>query len=270
MNSTAVLSRASRPRNAPREEPPLFFMHIAKTAGSYLNAVLRDALGASAVALHIEHWLGNTGDLKQRLGEGRRVFSGHVMNGLWEDISTPLDTAFRKITILREPHEHLASHLHWLDQYNRPEMRAGYRALDEAHQRVVDRISTVDLTDIGQLDAYLTSLEATEMRLFDNCQSRYFLETGRRGIDGTRALSLVEARTVRAVLNSFDLVLRQDRLREDVARLSDLLRVTLHAPSKRINEARSGRRIDTSNPIVRAILSKRTLLDQWVWREVTQ
>ena len=270
MTAATVLDRVSQVDQAAPEGAPVFFMHIAKTAGSYVNSVLEDALGSSSVALHVEHWLGNTADLARRLNAGTRLFSGHVMNGLWDDISGPLNTPFRKVTILREPHEHLASHLQWLDHYNRPDMRAGYRALDEAHQRVVDRIATVDLTDAGQLDCYLTSLGATEVRLFDNCQSRYFLETGRRGVEGVQPLTLASAKSLRIALKSFDLVLRQDRLDEDVKRLGDLLGVPLHPPARRINAGRSLRRVDTKSPVVRAILSKRTLLDQWLWREVTQ
>ena len=96
---------------------PVFFMHIAKTAGSYLNAVLTDALGETQVATHVEHRLGGAADLAEMLANGRRVISGHVMNCLWEQITAGSPQTFRKVSIVREPIAHLASHLLWLDHY---------------------------------------------------------------------------------------------------------------------------------------------------------
>lgn len=248
--------------------PPVFFMHIAKTAGSYLNAVLTEALGETQIATHVEHRLGGAADLAELLDRGCRVISGHVMHGLWEDIAAGAPQRFRKVTIVREPIAHLASHLLWLDHYNLPEHRDDYRLLDEAHQRVVDRIGAVDLTDIGHLDHYLTHLNPTEVRLFDNCQSRYFLAAGRRDPVLTRALSLTDARALGRALDRFDLILSQDRMAEGLSALSEMIGVTLTPLEQRVNEGRSTRRIDTDAPLVRQVLSCRTLVDQWLWRRV--
>ena len=250
-------------------DAPVFFMHIAKTAGSYLNTVLVDAYGAGRVATFSEEWLGNTDDLRRRLAGGARVISGHIMNALWEEIVAPLDTRFTKITVLREPHEHLASHLHWLDHYNRPDMRGEYALLDEAHRRVIDRIGAVNLTDPAQLDEYMTHLGPSEIALFDNCQSRYLIGNDRRGLRNMQPLTLSDAKAIRAALAGFDVVLRQDRLPEDIPRLSERLGLSLPVPQTRVNAGRSTRRIDTSSPLIRQILSKRTIVDQWLWREVT-
>lgn len=245
---------------------PVFFMHIAKTAGSYLNVVLKDALGGDLVATHIETRIGSSDDLRKAYVSGTRVFSGHVMQGLWRDIADPTEMDFRTITLLRDPIEHLASHLLWLDHYNRPEKRREYRQLDEVHRRISDRIAALDLTDVGQLDAYLTGLSGHEVRLFDNCQARYFMMSGRRDIEAIRPLSLADARVLREASARFDAIGFQDRLREDVPRLGRAVGLQLSYVEKRVNPAQSARRIDTSNPLVRQILGKRTMLDQWLWR----
>ena len=259
-------AEVSRPE--PLEGAPVFFMHIAKTAGSYLNAVLTEALGPSQVATHVEHRLGSASDLSAMLDGGCRLISGHVMNGLWNDIAGGVGTGFRKITILREPIAHLASHLLWLDHYNQPEHRTDYMLLDEAHQRVVDRIGAVDLNDIGHLDHYLTNLNPTEIRLFDNCQSRYFLAAGRRDPSLTRPLSLADVRGLHGAIDEFDLILSQNRMEAGLAALSDLLNVKLAPLPDRVNEGRATRVIDTSGVLVRQVLSRRTLVDQWLWRQV--
>ena len=256
------------PKKAAALDQPVFFMHIAKTAGSYINEVLQTALGDGQIATHVETHIGSSADLGAALKRGTRVFSGHVMNGLWEDIAGPTRVAFRKITLLRDPVDHLASHLLWLDHYNRPEKRREYKQLDEAHQRVSDRIAAIDLTDVGQLDAYLTGISGQEVRLFDNCQARYFLMSGRRDMASIRPLSLADAKALRIAASDFDAIGFQDRLREDIPRLGKATGLELVFTDRRVNPAQSIRRIDTSNPLVRQVLSKRTLVDQWLWRHV--
>ncbi len=251
-----------------RLDTPIFFMHIAKTAGSYLNRRFEVLLGPQYCATHIELSIGNRTDLKAALDRGVTFFSGHVMLGLWNDIAGDLAPKFQMATILRDPIEHLASHIQWLDHYNRPDKRREYLALDEAHRRVVDKIGASDIGEIGQLDDFLTNLSGIETRLFDNCQARYFLMSGQRDVVSQRALSLGDRRHVSAALKRFDYVIRQDDLKNGLALLSKGTGIDLSFSDTRINAAKSLRKIDTSNLIVRQILGKRTLLDQWLWRRV--
>lgn len=51
--------------------------------------------------------------------------------------------------------------------------------------------------------------------------------------------------------------------------MNQLLGINVTPRSERINEAKSARRIDTSNPLIRSILSKRVTVDSWLWRHVT-
>jgi len=245
---------------------PVFFMHIAKTAGSYVNVLLENALGSTCFATHIETKIGSSEDLRKAYSDGVRVFSGHVMQRLWHDISMTTKFDFKKFTLLRDPIDHLASHLLWLDHYNRPEKRREYNQLDESHRRISDRIAAIDLTDVGQLDAYLTGLSGQEVRLFDNCQARYFLMSGRRDIEAIRPMSLADAKALRVAAADFDAIGFQDRLADDVPRLGRAVGIDLKYIEKRVNPAQSEREIDTTNPLVRQILGKRTTVDQWLWR----
>lgn len=249
-------------------EAPVFFMHIAKTAGSYVNSLLVDAIGADRVLTHIELNIGNSVQLQNALDRGVTVFSGHVMHGLWEAIAAPIETRFRKISVVRDPIEHLASHILWLDHYNRSDQRRDYLALDEAHRRVADRVGAIDVSDVGQLDQFLTEMSPTEVRLFDNCQSRYFLMPGRRELETHRPLSLADAKALGRAVGKFDIVARQDRLEADIPQIGRKIGVQLSYMDRRVNPAKSERRIETSNPLVRQVLGKRTILDQWLWRYV--
>jgi hypothetical protein len=60
----------------------------------------------------------------------------------------------------------------------------------------------------------------------------------------------------------------QDHLDEHIVKLNSMLGTRMQPIKERINEAKSPRRIDTSNPIIRSILSKRLTVDNWLWRHV--
>ncbi len=249
-------------------EQPIFFMHIAKTAGSFLNARFKKAMGADGIATHIENYIGDGSSLSAKLNTGVRFFSGHVMYRHWNDIAAPTGVTFRKVTILRDPIEHLASHIQWLDHYNHPDYYKEYKQLDEAHRRLIDRIGAIDITEIGQLDALLSGLSGRGVRLFDNCQARYFVASGRKSLDTIQPLSLSDRFAVAKAASEFDAVVFQDDLEDGVAQIAKATGVQLTHSSKRVNPALSDRSIDTSNPIVRQVLSRCTLVDQWLYRHM--
>ena len=245
---------------------PVFFMHIAKTAGSYLNAAVTAAIGEEKVVPHVERFLGGGEQVRQMLSGGHSFISGHVMLKTWQAIERDVGTTFTKCTILRDPIEHLASHILWLDHYNREDKRREYNALDRAHRRLIDLIGHCDLADVGMLDDLLTDLPPLGVRLLDNCQSRYFLFAGSVGIDSLRPISLARASDVRRAMAEFDVVLLQDDLSRGLERLSKVIGTKIEPLAERVNESRSERRIDTTNPIVRQILGKRTIVDSWLLR----
>lgn len=257
-------------RHKGRLKTPIFFMHIAKTAGSYVNERFVEALGADQISCHIEQSVGSTRDLKAALQDGKRFFSGHVMLGLWDDIAGAMSKDFSMITVLRDPIDHLASHIQWLDHYNNPDQCGRYAGLDEAHRRIVDKIGAIDLLDIGQLDAFLTGLTGTEVRLFDNCQSRYFIASGRRNMDCIRPLSLADRSKIALAYSRFDAVARQDQLEQDFSKFSAATGVKLSFSDARVNVGQSERQIDARHPLIRQVLSKRTIVDQWLWQYANQ
>ena len=249
-------------------EQPIFFMHIAKTAGSFLNARFKKAIGAEAMATHIENSIGDGATLSKKLESGVRFFSGHVMHSHWNDIATPTGVTFRKVTILRDPIEHLASHIQWLDHYNHQNYYKEYKQLDEAHRRLIDRIGAIDIADIGQLDAFLAGLSGLGVRLLDNCQARYFVASGRKTLDTIQPLTLTDRFAVAKAAAEFDAIVFQDDLEHGVAQIADVTGVAITHSSKRVNPALSDRSIDTTNPIIRQVLSRCTLVDQWLYRHM--
>ena len=240
-------------------------MHIAKTAGSYLNAVFAAALGPDAVVEHAEVKMQDAAAMGQALARGVRFFSGHIYLGNWERMLKDFAEHPLMLTVLREPIDHLASHILWLDHYNAPAYRGEYRQLGEETQRLVDLIGATDLNNIGALDHLLTFLPPAGVQLLDNCQARYFLSGGQSPVQRHDPLTLAHSSLLQTQADRFDLILRQDALDDGIARAAAMTGLDLAPLGKRVNPARSTRQIDTQSPMVRAVLGRRTLVDQWLW-----
>jgi len=244
-------------------------MHIAKTAGSYINEVVRRDLGDDKVFLHAEGRIGDHKSAGELLDRGVKFISGHIYYSNWKRIIEKLNTSFCYVTVIRPPIEHLASHILWLDHYNQPEYRDGYKMLPESVKRLVDLIGVTNLSDVGEVDRLMTNLPPTGMKYLDNCQSRYFLCGAEQPFSDVEPLTLAARFALAKRLNDFDVVARQDILSQEIERINSTLGLKLTPLDERINEAKSSRSLNLKNEYIRAILSKRVLLDNWLWQRVT-
>ena len=98
-----------------------FFMHIAKTAGSFVNNVLQKGLGPRFV----EHC-----EAQGRLTSNDiAVWSGHIYLPQWRAIEKLNAWKMKRFTLLRDPVAQTASHILWLDHYALPEFQREYKRL---------------------------------------------------------------------------------------------------------------------------------------------
>lgn len=239
-----------------------FFMHIAKTAGSFVNDVLRNGVRDKFVD-HCEA----PGRLDS--SDEIAVWSGHIYLPHWRKIEAQKGWKTRCFTLLRDPIAQLASHILWLDHYGQAEFYREYGLLDEGSQQVVDQIRDTDLSDAGDIDRLLISLSGRGIQYLDNCQSRYFIAGG-NGIARQDPLHLGMRGQMLEALQSFSVVGVGEQMERFIAQVSNELDVDLHYTNKRVNEARATRSIDTTNPIIRSVLSKRCTLDNWLYRHVNK
>lgn len=151
---------------------PIFFMHIAKTAGSSANRFFMEALGEKNVAVHVEA-IKNPESL-----QGVRFISGHVgYESFFTDYFPYLGLERKDIylaTILRSPLKQLISHLNWVRHLLEPQ-QAGFLA---SHPPIVHEIShrlnDLDFSCPEDMARFVATMRSSERPLFDNCQSRYF------------------------------------------------------------------------------------------------
>jgi len=152
------------------DAPPLFFLHIPKTAGSSNNQFLRSLYGQSNFKDHIENDL-------PRLSAGQGppltqdCLSGHVPLWAWHlyQGSAP----YRRVTLLRDPWHRLVSHVNWVNQFNLG-MRLpkhGPGAGDLA--QMVDLIAKTDFSKRSDLQRIFETANALPyFSSFDNYQTR--------------------------------------------------------------------------------------------------
>jgi hypothetical protein len=244
--------------------PMIFFMHIAKTAGSLLNQIVTDTVGPDQVVVHCERFLRNA-EFSDQI-RTHQFISGHVYIRDWEYFCNKNGHKTVNITCIREPISQLVSHLRWIDHYNMPEVRGAYLALDKMTQEVVDRIHDVDFDDPGSIDHFLTNLPPRGVQYFDNCQSRYFLCGGRDG--RFDPISLNSRPLLSRAIKRFQWIGVAETFEHDLGLLGKLVGLPLQYNQERVNEGRSARRIDTTKPLMRRVLQKRLILDDWLYQFV--
>ena len=145
---------------------PVFFMHIAKTAGSSVNEFFIEHFGRERAAMHIESVTDPT-----TLAH-HQFISGHI--GL-ERFQRDFDAEkFYTATILRDPVRQLVSHLNWVRHLSEPERAEFMQGHPAIVREISARLQKVDFSNAESLSQFVSALRPAERPLFDNCQCRYF------------------------------------------------------------------------------------------------
>ncbi|QKX15826.1 sulfotransferase family 2 domain-containing protein [Microbulbifer sp. YPW1] len=145
---------------------PLFFMHIAKTAGSSVNEFFIEHFGHERAAMHIE----SVSDL-QSLAH-HQFISGHI--GLERFERDFERDKFYTATMLREPVRQLVSHLNWVRHLSEPERADFLQGHPDIVREISARLQKVDFSSPEAMSRFVSELRPAERPLFDNCQCRYF------------------------------------------------------------------------------------------------
>jgi hypothetical protein len=170
----------------------LFFMHIAKTAGSSVNALVQRYYPPESCVSHVEFYHlrpgMNTPDLRDKL-----YVSGHVPLQLARMRLYIVDDC-KTFTLLREPASHLLSHIAWVKRLGLPEYASEYAAHPASIQELSRMLNTMSLKD------FISAMGEMGHNLFDNVQTRYLTNAFSCNLHDKH---LKEALNV---LRSFDLV----------------------------------------------------------------
>lgn len=197
--------------------PLIFFVHVPKTAGSTVNAHLKQAMPNGRA--HCEAIINNPAALKQA-AESMDWLSGHVdLTRARNNLSAVSNRPVRYFACLREPTKHVRSHYNWLIEiFHRGE------SFYENHPAVVKEISArIRGTDNSDPLGIIANLKKNSM-LFLNFQSRISLGNGFRWNSGA----------LHQQLDTYEMIACEDGLGALIERMTGSPVSTL----SRANEAR--------------------------------
>jgi hypothetical protein len=245
----------------------IFFMHISKTAGSYVNDVFMKSIGADKCFVHCEEKMQDASIFREMLAD--KVFvSGHVYYRDWARLSGELNSEFLKITLIRNPIKHLKSYLLYFNSFKAPDLREGFRLRGPDMNEVLDEISMVDFADPLSIKKFMDSLSPTGTELFNNCQSRFFLCTKVR--DPHMPLNRNHKQLLLSVLSQFDLIGLSENPAFFLTEVERLSGIKLDIHNEIINKTVSSSDIDLDNYIVGDVLKRDTEVEEFLYTTVLQ
>jgi hypothetical protein len=226
-------------RTAPMQDcffDHIAFMHIPKTAGSSINDAFINRLGA-------ENCLSFSPTISRLDFERRRFVSGHVYLG---DIA---QSAFI-FTFIRNPLEHIASHLQWIDHYNLAEYEKEIGGFSASIQSGIKALKEVDLSNAREIESYLQEHPRNSELRIHNLQSE-MLAFHRGHVEAISSRRL--ANKAIAALNRLSFIGLTEKLVAGMTVLFESLH--LGSPSLKVLNKNLGQRpLDYSVPAIRRVL----------------
>jgi len=174
------------------DQPRLVFMHIAKAAGSTVNAYLASHYAKGSFLLHLESekaWRSDPASLQKY-----DLLSGHVgLHSLQRRLGL---SQYRLVTVVREPYAQLYSHLAWIRRLSDPGEELRLSRHPDYIKTFSRKLADCDFSHPADLRRLIASLDDAERQLVDNCQVRYFarVEAGARVDAGSLAAALAGVR----------------------------------------------------------------------------
>ncbi|MEG6550307.1 hypothetical protein V6C53_08730 [Desulfocurvibacter africanus] len=149
------------------EERPkqLFFMHIAKTAGSSVNALVQQYYPPERCVSHVESYHLRP-DMNVLNLQDKLYVSGHVTLEVARRRRYIADGC-KTFTLLRKPASHLLSHIAWVKRLGLPEYAREYAA-HPAHIQELAR-----MMNAMSFEEFIGCMGEMGHNLFDNVQTRY-------------------------------------------------------------------------------------------------
>ncbi len=202
--------RLSSIQLAQDEPKQIFYFHVAKTAGSSVNQYVTQHLRSSDWATHLEsvpNWRASSDVLR------RHFLSGHLR---YEVIRDQLDlSSFLTVATFRRPIEHVVSHLAWLRRLAEPGHEAEYAARTESIKALIHQLARMDLSSPAELAEMVSGLDAQQLNLIDNTQTRYVC---RKQV--SPRVGLAEAHSALENLKQIDIVGTAEQLGQVLARIA--------------------------------------------------
>ena len=222
----------------------IFYFHVAKTAGRSVNRYVTAHFRADEWITHLEsvpNWRASN-DIPRR-----RFLSGHLR---YEVIRGQLDlSSFLTVATFRRPIDHVVSHLAWLRRLAEPGHEAEYAARTESIKALIHQLADMDLSSPAKLAEMVGGLDAQQLNLIDNTQTRYVC---RKQV--SQRVGVAEVQTALENLEQIDIVGTAEHLGHVLARIADAMGWAPpdREPRENVQETKYG--LNASDPDTRVAL----------------
>jgi len=174
---------------------PIYFMHVAKAAGSTVNDVIARQFSIDEVTLHFESIPIEDNHILQ----SKKFISGHPFYYLAKK-RLPFIDSFFKVTVFRKPTNQLMSHIAWVRRLAEPQNLLQFYKHAKHFQEMAIRLKNMDLSSPKELAAFANNLNKFEQTTFSNFQTRYLIPKS------PQVITRDDFKVIKTVLNEFDIV----------------------------------------------------------------
>jgi hypothetical protein len=237
----------------------IYFMHVAKAAGSTVNEVIARQFPADSVVLHFE----SSPKTDDHLLRTKRFISGHPFYYVARK-RLPFIESFFKVTVFREPVKQLMSHIAWVRKLAEPENLPEFYKHAGHFQEMAIRLKNTDLSSSRELTLFANNLNRFERTTFSNFQTRYLIPLP------SDDMSLVDFEEVKCLLGEFDIVGTTESLDSFFRTLFKAMRWTCPDDIASQNIAGNYFGLDPSDPAQKRALSPLLKHDQRLYEMVCQ
>lgn len=171
----------------------IYFMHVAKAAGSTVNEIIARQYTAEEVALHFE----NTPVAEDSSLQSKKFISGHPFFYAAKKRLPFIENAY-KITVFRNPINQVMSHIAWVRRLAEPQNLLQFYKHAKHFQEMALRFKHMDLSCAKELKSFANNLNKFENTTFNNFQTRYLTPKLPQNI------SEDDFRTIESALDEFD------------------------------------------------------------------
>jgi len=245
------------PRVVTEAFPPVFFMHIPKTAGTSFNTFVNAYLPKDQAIVHIEALNAET---YPAIFKNSVYVSGHLMMRTYRNI--PLNTERDLYSIVRSPIHQIHSHLNWMKWIATDPRLKLFTQQEKPFQDLALQIQSTPLHQASVLRDFVAGMDAFALQLFDNLQTRFFLN------HMPEKVSMTHLDEARENIRSFkDIGLTEDYT-EFVKRFCQAVGINRVLQPEKINPSTMPPLFDTGNEEIRKVLAPLVEVDQELYRHI--
>ena len=147
----------------------VFFLHIPKTGGEFINNLLRKLVPDDQYLEHLQNYV----HLEDKSFLEKRFLSGHIPLKRFHKIVHDSKDRFI-FTIIREPYNHLISHISWVRNLTQNSKR--FNAHPKIVQDLAIKLEQINFENAHEVEEFVHQIDGYALAAFDNRQIRYFVD----------------------------------------------------------------------------------------------